>query len=614
MNKLHKSGIIAVGIVIVILTIFFQINRLDILPRLFSSENVQHELSETVQYTVGDDAFAAMRECFLVLYDPTSVYSTYGKLEMDKYLPKLKRRTEARYYEEKIEYSDYKAVILTVDELSLVSDAVLKRLSQYVKDGGSVYLTGGMSPHWFLKQAGGIAESSQMLDDSGIRLYHNPLIGAGDFVCNSEVFNSYFLPCTLTDDATVYVKTYSKEKPLLWERKFGKGKFVVFNSVTALTKDWRGIFIAGLSRLYDDFAYPVINAKLMFIDDFPAPIPAGRLDAIYNEYKMDTNDFYRYVWWPDMLSFAAAHNVKYTGLVIQTYNDTVKAPFVADAGDDARKNLVAYGRELLKSGGEIGIHGYNHQSLAMEGYNQDELGYNVWQSPDDMQQAMETLKGYIEAVYPNYVIRSYVPPSNILSPEGRAAIRRAFPTVNIFCSLYTGLSEERCLYQDFSRNADGSYDIPRVCAGFSVAGDGYLSHFSVINAYGVFSHFVHPDELYYEESEGETWGMLRKAFSKFTKDFNDTYPWLRAATASEAAAYMDTYYDFDYAANYLENGDLEFWTNGIANAYLLFRTTKQIDSVEGFVLRNLGHGAYLLQTQNVNRCLISFKKQQDKNS
>lgn len=64
MNKLHKSGIIAVGIVIIILTIFFQINRMDILPRLFSSENVQHELSETVQYTVGDDAFAAMRECF----------------------------------------------------------------------------------------------------------------------------------------------------------------------------------------------------------------------------------------------------------------------------------------------------------------------------------------------------------------------------------------------------------------------------------------------------------------------------------------------------------------------------------------------------------------------
>lgn len=307
-----------------------------------------------------------------------------------------------------------------------------------------------------------------------------------------------------------------------------------------------------------------------------------------------------------MLSISTASNLKYTGLVIQTYNDRVKPPFNSDAGDTAKKYLVSYGRELLKSGGEIGIHGYNHQSLAMEGYNQDELGYQVWESPEDMELAVTALKNYIEDVYPEYVLRSYVPPSNVLSPEGRAAIRRAIPSVNIFCSLYNGPSEERCLYQDFGRNNDNSYDIPRVCAGFEVLDEGYMIHFSVINAYGISSHFVHPDELYYKEKDYQTWGIFRKSFSKFASEINERYPWLRAATASETANYIDTWYDFDYVTNYLENGDLEFLTNGVPNAYLIFRTTKDIDFVEGCRLRDLGYGAYLLQTEATDRCLIHF--------
>lgn len=602
---MHKRGIAAVSIVILLLTIFFQLNRMDVFPRLFSSKNIPQEVIADIQAL--DAKLLERKECFLILYDSTSVYSTYGKIELEKYLAKLKRRIESRYFAEHVDFSVYKAVIVAVDELSVIPDVILKQLSQYVKNGGFVYLTGIMSPHWFLRQAGGIANDSKMQEDYGVRLYNHAFIGVDDFVCTSELFNNYFLPCSLSRDAKVFVKTYGGY-PVLWERKYGKGKYIVFNSVNALRKDWRGVFITGLSRLYDDFSYPVIGAKLVFIDDFPAPVPEGKLDSIYNEFKMNTEDFYRYVWWPDMLSISAAHNVKYTGLIVQSYNDRVKPPFISDAGDNARKYLVSYGRELLKSGGELGIHGYNHQSLAMEGYNQEELGYNVWESPEDIKQALEALKKYIESVYPQYVLRTYVPPSNVLSPEGKAMIRNVFPSVNIFCSLYTGPYEERCLYQDFSRNADNTYDIPRVSAGFEVLDETYLSHFSIINAYGISTHFVHPDELYYEEKEGQSWGRYRKSFGEFTKEINNRYPWLRGATASETARYMDTYFDFDYVTNYLENGDLEFLTNGVPDAYLIFRTTKEIESAEGCLLRNLGHGAYLLQTKKTTRCLISFKK------
>lgn len=604
---MHKSGIVAICAVVLMLAVFFQFNRMDILPKLFASKNIARQ---AVTYAPLAEELQKKRECFLILYDPTSVYSTHGKIELEKYLVKLKRKTESRYFAEQADFSAYKAVIVAVDDIALIPDAILKTLSEYVKNGGSAYLTGIMSPHWILKQAGIIAENLTMQEDYGVHLYNHAFIGADDFACTSESFVSYSLSCPFADDVTVFAKT-NKGYPLLWERKYGKGKYVVFNNVNAATKIWRGFFAAGLSRLYDDFSYPVIGTKLVFIDDFPAPVPEGRLDSIYNEFKMNTEDFYRYVWWPDMLSISVGNNVKYTGLVIESYNDRVKPPFTPDAGENARKYLVSYGRELLKSGGEIGLHGYNHQSLAMEGYNQDELGYNVWKSPEDMGQAIAALRDYIQAVYPDYVLRTYVPPSNILSPEGKAAIRNAVPSVNIFCSLYSGTYDERCFYQDFGRNPDNTYDIPRISSGFDVADDGYMVNFSVINAYGISTHFVHPDELYYKEKENQSWGLFRKSFGKFTKEINERYSWLRAATASEAANYIDVWYDFDYVTNYLENGDLEFLTNGIQGAYILFRTTKEIDYVEGCLLRDLGYGVYLLQTEKTDRLLIHFEEQQE---
>lgn len=602
----EKSGIVLVCTFVLLLAIFFQLNRMDILPKFFDRKNIYHEVIASIQL---DEELLAMRERFLLFYDPTSVYSTHGKSEIEKYLADLKRDIDCKYYAESVDFSSYKAVIVAMDRLTMIPEAIQRELSTYVEEGGSVYLTGSMFPHWLLKQAGGIAAGSKMQTDCGVRFYNNALIGADDFFCSSEAFKSYFLPCFITDDSKILATTYNK-KPLLWEREFGKGKFVVFNSFNALRKDWRGVFVIGLSRLYEDFSYPVIGAKLVFIDDFLAPVPAGKLNNIYNEFKMSTEDFYRNIWWPDMLNISISHNIKYTGLVVQSFNDRVKAPFIADAGDNAMSNLIVYGRELLKCGGELGIHGYNLQPLAPAGYNQDKLGYKAWENMEDMQQSLTALKEYFDSVYPYYFMRTYVPPANILSPEGKAVVRRIFPTVNIFSALYNGPYEERCLYQNFGRNSDKTYDIPRISSGFNVLDNGYMSNFSLINAYGISSHFVNPNELYFAEYEGQSWGFYRNSFSKFINEITSRYPWLRPATASETAHFIDIYYGFDYVTNYLENGNLEFLTNGVPNAYLIFRTTKEIESVEGCILKELEHGVYLLQTEETNRCLIRFKKEQ----
>ena len=120
-----------------------------------------------------------------------------------------------------------------------------------------------------------------------------------------------------------------------------------------------GLLAGILSLTSDTYVYPTVGAKVFIIDDFPAPVPEGIFPRLYDEVHLTTADFYRNVWWPQMLANAKRYGFKYTGVVIETYGNQVKGPF-APMSD-------RYGRELLKSGGELGIHGYNHQPLARAG-------------------------------------------------------------------------------------------------------------------------------------------------------------------------------------------------------------------------------------------------------
>jgi hypothetical protein len=174
---------------------------------------------------------------------------------------------------------------------------------------------------------------------------------SGTPTVTGEYLTNYALPCGLTSDSKWLISS-AQGIPLLWERKYGDGKFIVINTDGYARKTGRGILIAAVSRIHDDFIYPIIASKVIFIDDFPAPVPEGTLPSIWEEFQMSTRDFFRYVWWPDMVGFARKYDLKYTGFIIETYNNHVHGDFISDTGYTSKQFLVSYGRELLKMGGD----------------------------------------------------------------------------------------------------------------------------------------------------------------------------------------------------------------------------------------------------------------------
>ena len=594
---MYKRNFIAAFLIVFLLGLFFQYNRTDGFMKL--STNIHENFGANGALVEGSEEDKALeRETFLILYDPMNLRSMFLKHYLERFIREQKKATLAAEIGAVPEIDRrYMGVLVTTGNIGAV--AALPQIEQYVADGGTALFLDGLSdtgvPAGFAERIG-VHRFGESYTREGIHMTSDIIFGVQSIGVSGRSYQTTTAAVSL--DSAVQIHAAADDgTPLVWEMPSGAGKYVVYNGQRMADKPNVGLLAGILSLTSDTYVYPTVGAKVFIIDDFPAPVPVGIFPRLYDEVHLTTADFYRNVWWPQMLANAKRYGFKYTGVVIETYGNQVKGPFAPMSDRYTRSYLIAYGRELLKSGGELGIHGYNHQPLAPAGYNQEHLDYTPWASPEDMKESLRELRRYIASAYPDYAIRTYVPPSNILSPEGKEALKEVFPDLKIIAALYMGMPEDRAYYQDFQRNADGSYEFPRVSSGYIVRGDMLWDIVNVINTQGIVSHFVHPDEIFYEESAHTTWREMNDGMDAFMKFTQEQYPWLRGATVSEAAAMLGAYFDLDCRIE--REGDemrIISWNYRVPPRYIL-RTHKKPEAVAGCTVENIGQAAYIVEVK-----------------
>lgn len=589
-----KKEIWAVFLLTAILGIFFQLNRMDVLLHGVPF----HNRLEADAAWQDNKAQGLPRESFLLLYDPTDVQSVLTRHIVEKIFQEQKKSvTTIPIYQQANIDAGCRGVILATNRLNSV--AALANIEAYVEQGGSAAILRNLQedllPAEMLGKLG-IASLGGEISAPGIRVPGTMLLGLQGFGFDSDIYTTSIGDVELLPDAAAQV-TSQEGRPIIWSHPSGQGRYLVCNSRERDDKNNYGTYTALLSMLDEDYIYPVLNMKLFFIDDFPSPVPEGNFDRIYQETGLSTADFYRKLWWPEMLDNGEKYHIKYTGLIIESYGNQVKGPFYPLANGEARNNLIVYGRELLKAGGELGIHGYNHQSLAPAGYGQDVLGYTPWESQQDMEESLQELKRYVEDAYPGYEIHAYVPPSNVLSPEGKAAVKNVFPQLKVYASLWNGLAHAKEYFQNFQVNADGTCEIPRISSGYASTPEEIWEGYNVINYNGVFSHFVHPDEIFYEESKDLTWGSMSRGMKNLLSDLDSRFGWLQPMTATEAANKMEDFVAMDYRLERSPEGlKIHAWGFQEPLSFVL-RTHKDIGEVQGGTATRIQADAYLLTVQ-----------------
>lgn len=439
-------------------------------------------------------------------------------------------------------YSDYRTVVIGFQDLEVLGGTVVEMCDWVKNEGGGVmfFCTPNVTPVFrYLGSYLGIDEGGVSYTQiAGMQLSDDFMIGSRGFRFHWEEPMSTALNIRLCSEAKVYAASDDENRvPLVWEMGWGKGRFVV-NNHGFTEKAARGLTAAAYCLTQDVAVYPVINASAFFLDDFPSPVPMGDGRYIREQYNRDISSFYSAVWWPDMLLLCEEYGIKYTGMLIEDYTEEIDGLFPRQKDTERFQH---FGAMLLDHGGEIGLHGYNHLPLCFTGFDfMNKVDYDSWTDVNNAVSALREALNYTASLFPENTVTTYVPPSNILSDEGRDLLKTYFPQIRTICSLY--IPGEIEYIQEFGIGEDGIVNFPRVISGAVLDQYMYWDALNALNMYYVNSHFMHPDDVLDEDrGAADGWAKLYQNLTAYADWLYTSAPHIRNMTAGEASCATQRY-------------------------------------------------------------------------
>ena len=494
----------------------------------------------------------------------------------------------------------YQTMVIAMPNLDPLGEHVLQ-IMQWVKKGGGVMFAMTPERTGYLDVIGpqiGIESSAyKYVVTEGITPSKDFMLGGGQTYMFSDPFKSS-LSVALNDRAQVEAVSSNGRTPLVWRSSVESGTAVMCN-IGIYVKMVRGFYASAFSLLSSAMAYPVINSAAFYLDDFPSPVPvpSGNGKYIKRDYNMSISEFYSQVWWPDLVRLAERYGIRFTGVMIENYGDDTKNDPVRQTDNT---QFEYYGGLLLRQNGEIGYHGYNHQPLVLPNTDYgNEYPYVQWPNRKAIVDSLNELIAFQKAVLPAATSSVYVPPSNILSSEGRKIIGEDVPQIRAIASMAFPPDSSLEYVQEFGVAADGVVEAPRIVSG-SMVNNSYmrLAAVSELNMHYVSTHFMHPDDLLDEDRGAkEGWETYRKGLEDYLDWLEQSAPSIRMQTGTECAAAVQRFSGLTVSmATSDDSWDLHLG-NLIDQGWLMFRANNGTPGrVRGGSLTKLTGNLYLLKS------------------
>lgn len=491
----------------------------------------------------------------------------------------------------------YQTMVIAMPNLDPLDEHVLQ-IMQWVKKGGGVMFAMTPERTGYLDVIGpqiGIESSAyKYVVTEGITPSKDFMLGGGQTYMFSDPFKSS-LSVALNDRAQVEAVSSNGRTPLVWRSSVESGTAVMCN-IGIYVKMVRGFYASAFSLLSSAMAYPVINSAAFYLDDFPSPVPSGNGKYIKRDYNMSISEFYSQVWWPDLVRLAERYGIRFTGVMIENYGDDTKNDPVRQTDNT---QFEYYGGLLLRQNGEIGYHGYNHQPLVLPNTDYgNEYTYVQWPNRKAIVDSLNELIAFQKTVLPAATSSVYVPPSNILSSEGRQIIGEDVPQIRAIASMAFPPDSSLEYVQEFGVAADGVVEAPRIVSG-SMVNNSYmrLAAVSELNMHYVSTHFMHPDDLLDEDRGAkEGWETYRKGLEDYLDWLEQSAPSIRMQTGTECAAAVQRFSGLTVSmATSDDSWDLHLG-NLIDQGWLMFRANNGTPGrVRGGSLTKLTGNLYLLK-------------------
>lgn len=605
------KGIIAVVLVFAMISAILFLERSGI---RFNYEKRRLDLLPADRVVTKAEASAALEKNTLVLYDSSREACTLAYRQFEVILTDMKIGYELVDLSAAAAYNfnNYEVVVVLLYDLTPLGENVLT-LCDWVYGGGSVLFPMTLEKNIYssvIENKLGIVDSSyaNAVVDS-IYIKDGFMAGGGRAFEIPDGYDSGWAVQLDADKVKVYAHTNDERKmPLIWETKHGDGKFVVDN-FGLFEKVMRGFFAASYSLLTDISVYPVINGSTFYLDDFPSQIPSGNSTYIQRDYKTSIRDFYVNIWWPDMMNFADKYGLRFTGLAIECYDDAVDGTTAA-APD--KGTFLNFGNMLMRQGGEIGYHGYNHQPLCFDNCDYNGIyDYKTWENYGAMKSAFDELVDFCDELFPDVEMSVYVPPSNLLSKEGREFLLKEYPYIKTISGIYFEDDDlDFSCTQEYEVSKDGVVDQPRVVSGCKLESFMELAVISELNFHFINNHFTHPDDALDPDRGAELgWEKLKFHFDEYLSWVYSAAPVIRNFTGTEMSAAVQRYAAVTVSKEITDDKMVLKLGNFYDEAQLMVRFNEREPlKTDGGKLTKLTGNLYLLEA-NSDTVTVTLKKE-----
>ncbi len=463
------------------------------------------------------------------------------------------------------ELEDYSAIVICTEEIWRLPEDKANLLESYVQEGGGM-LIAYRSWHEELIDLFGLSKVSvepEIHTTTGLSFKAEIFPGVNGLTLtdNNWLFehSRYDIEQDDLSETCTVLASDLEGRPIAWTLRFGEGRVSYWNTNVLFCRALRGLVAQNVLASMEIGVGAVMGFGMIHIDDFPTSMSNAVLEPIATEYpSLSCDDFVFKHWHEDMMQLREKHRLTYTWYTVMNYHDTETS---ADA--DRNSYAVTSGEEILRQrfelappladGDEYGFHGYNHEPLIAQS----------WPDLPLAEYKLKLARDLWNSSVPWAMPTSWVPTNNWYQPDYITLVKTVFPEISIVCSLFSSGDPEFGEYREFGPDPfePAMTCLPRETFGYIQRPEARLMMLSEIATMGVWTHFVHPDDVYdVPQDESETAQYCRNSRSLFWKlktdsgqpglyeqfdawvgEVRERFPWLEFVTTSEAAKIFDAH-------------------------------------------------------------------------
>lgn len=354
----------------------------------------------------------------------------------------------------------------------------------------------------------------------------------------------------LSDDCRIFASD-GDGRPVGWSRRHGRGTVTCWNTGILFCRVLRGFALQSVLGTMQVGVAAIAGFAMFHVDDFPPALSEARPDPLPDEFPgLDLSGFVFDVWHADMMALKARHGLRYTWYAVMDYGDIdTRAALAAPAARSGRTILEERFRRIAGQAGddEFGFHGYNHEPLVAAS----------WPDPATLRAKLGRARELWHQCVPAPMPTSWVPANNWYEPGHLGVMGEVFPEISTVCSLFSCGDPEMGEYREFGPEPwNGALTcLPRETYGYVLDPKNRMAMLSQVAGMGVWTHFVHPDDVFdrpaspgdarlHRNPESRMWRGsgpggspgLHSCLDRWLSEFRALFPWIEFLTTAQAAA------------------------------------------------------------------------------